>query len=91
MMRDVVNQTGMNITDRMIFLSNDSLRLEILVDGQIKELMLGKYNVNQESNILTIHYNDTLSLRLKILKLTRSDLEIYNFTENKSYRCIRFK
>lgn len=89
-MRDVVNNTGLNTTDKITFYENDSIYVEILVDNKVNSQLKGKYFLDTESKTLTTIINDETSFRSEVIKLTETEMELKDETTEKIIRFIRF-
>ncbi len=88
-MRDVINQTEQNVSDKTTF-DNDSLVVEIFADKKLNYRVSAKYKFDKTFNI--IHYEImSIKIDLKILKLTNTEMELLNTKEKKSVRYIRIQ
>jgi len=88
-MRDVINNTGLNATDKVTFYENDSISLEILVDGELNSQLKGKYILDTVNNTLTTKIDD-LSSQSEVIKLTETEMELKDEKTGKLIRYIRF-
>ena len=89
-MRDVVNHTDLNATDKVTFYENDSIYVEILVDNKVNSQLKGKYILDTESETLTTMINDETSSPSEVIKLTETEMELKDEKTEKIIRFIRF-
>ncbi len=89
-MRDVVNHTDLNATDKVTFYENDSIYVEILVDNKVNSQLKGIYILDTESETLTTMINDETSSRSEVIKLTETEMELKDEKTEKIIRFIRF-
>lgn len=89
-MRDVVNNAGLNATNKVTFYENDSIYVEVLVDNKVNSQLKGKYVLDSESKTLATVFNDETSSRSDVIKLTETEMELKDETTEKIIRFIRF-
>ena len=89
-MRNVVNSTGLNATDKVTFYENDSIYVDSLVDNKVNSQLKGKYVLDTESETLTTIINDETSSRSEVIKLTETEMELKDEKTEKIIGFIRF-
>lgn len=57
-MRDVVNQTGEDISDKTTFKMDSTFIAETFLDGNVVEAFTGKYKINQNKKTISIQSQD---------------------------------
>ena len=87
-LRDVIDNNGLKIRDKMTFSKNDSMSIEIFSDGKLERKYSGRFKV--ANNILTTKYLGK-SFNFKILKLTKIELQLRNMQNKQCNRFLRFK
>ncbi|WNM18455.1 hypothetical protein [Flavobacterium capsici] len=86
-MRDVIDQTGQNATEKTTFYK-DSVVVEMFANKKLAQRFSTQYKFDTVKNV--IHYEfEKQKLNLKILKLTKSEMEVQSPTEKKPIRLIR--
>lgn len=88
-MRDVVDQTGQNATEKTTFYNGDSLTIEMFLDKKLYEKQSGKYTFDTISKMIHIQAPKSGKLDFKVLKLTNSEMELLNSKQKKPIRFIR--
>jgi hypothetical protein len=89
-LRDVVNNTGENTSDKITFFENDSISIEILQDGKLIEQYSGTYQLDTVRNELTSIYRDSMATTFEIELLSESELELYNPHTKRVDRYLRY-
>lgn len=89
-LRDVVNNTGQNVSDKMTFFENDSISIEILQDGKVIEQYSGKFQLDTVRNELTAIYRDSIATTFQIELLSESELELYNPNTKRVDRYLKY-
>ncbi len=71
------NEMGKSTYGTITFLKNDSVISKSYDYGRLISEVTGKYKVDTKAHILTTSYGDSLSYELEIIKLTKTELELY--------------
>jgi hypothetical protein len=86
-MRDVVDQTGQNATEKTTFYK-DSVVIEMYANKKLTERFSSYYKFDTVNNV--IHYEFAKQkLNLKIVKLSKSEMEVLEPKTKKPIRLIR--
>ncbi|MGQ7947572.1 hypothetical protein [Flavobacterium sp. WC2509] len=88
-MRDVIDQSGQNATDKTTFYHGDSLIMEMFANKKLVEKQNGKYKFDTISNIIQIEVGNAKISNIKVLKLTDSEMELLYEKQKKTTRFIR--
>lgn len=90
-MRDLVDQSGQNATEKTTFYRGDSLVMEMFANKKLVEKQNGKYKFDTISNIIHIQLGKTGTSDLKVLKLINSEMELLYPKQKKPIRFIRIE
>ncbi|MEN2399299.1 hypothetical protein GKZ90_0005895 [Flavobacterium sp. MC2016-06] len=88
-MRDFIDQSGQNGTDKTTFYHGDSLAIEMFANKKLVEKQNGKYKFDTISNIIQIEVGNAKISNIKVLKLTDSEMELLYEKQKKTTRFIR--
>lgn len=88
-MRDVVDQTGKNATEKTTFYNGDSLTIEMFENKKLFEKQRAVYNFDTITKTIHIEAPKSGKLDFKVLKLTSSEMELFNSKQKKLIRFIR--
>lgn len=88
-MRDVIDQSGQNATDKTTFYRGDSLIMEMFANKKLVEKQNGEYKFDTISNIIQIEVGNAKISNIKVLKLTDSEMELLYEKQKKTTRFIR--
>ncbi len=93
-MRDIVDQTGKNASEKTTFYEADSLIIEMFANKKLIEKQSWRYKFDTISNMIHIEINENgkiAAFELKVLKLTNSEMELANSKQQKLVKYIRTK
>lgn len=88
-MRDVIDQTGQNATEKTTF-TKDSVSVEIFSNNKLVEKINGQYKFDTIKNVIRYEF-EKQKLNVKIIKLTESEMEILSPSSKNPIRLIRAK
>lgn len=92
-MKDVVDQTGKNASEKTTFYKGDSVVVEKFENKKLIDKFSSEYKFDTISNMIHIHpgklLDETIKLDFKVLKLTDSEMELSNTKQKKLIRLIR--
>ena len=90
-MRDVVDETGKNASEKATFYKGDSLIIEMFANRKLIEKQNWRYKFDTVSKIIHIGAGKKgrFEFDLKVLKLKNSEMELQNTMQPKSIRYIR--
>lgn len=71
------NETGESTYGTITFFENNSVIAKTYDYGRLTSEVTGKYDMDTKARILTTSYGDSLSYDLEIIKLTKTELELY--------------
>ena len=71
------NETGKSTYGTITFFENDSVIAKTYDYGRLTSEVAGKYKIDKKQGVLTTSYGDSLSYELEIIKLTKTELDIY--------------
>jgi len=89
-MKDVVDNTNMNISDKTTFCDNDSIFIETYSNNKLFESIRGVYKLDSKSNTLSIKIHGNEYSNSEIIKLTETELHIKDRKTGKIFRNIRY-
>lgn len=89
-MRDVVNNTGQNISEKTSYFKNGEVISEIKVNDSVKDILKFRYVIDKEKNTFQLSYKNH-SKKFIIEKLTKNEFDLKDLETDKIIRNIRVK
>lgn len=88
-MRDVINDTGEDISDKTTFNNDSTFIAEIFLDGNVVESFSGKFKIDQNKKTISIQFEDYIG-ESKIEKLNEKEFIVKDLKTGKITRSIRY-
>lgn len=90
-MRDVVNQTEENISDRTTFKKDSTFIAETFLDGNVVETVSGKYKISKNNKTINIQFEDYGGeFEFIIEKLNSKELNLRDKKTGRITRSLRY-
>ena len=89
-MRDVIDNTNMNVSDKTTFCDNDSIFIETYSNNKLFESIRGIYKLNSKTNILSIKIHENVYSNSEIIKLTKTELHVKDRNTGKIIRGVKY-
>lgn len=89
-MKDVINSTGQNISEKTTYYKNGEAISEIKINDTIFEVIKFSYNLNKEKNIFRLSHQN-YSKEFSIEKLNKNEFDLKDLETDKIIRNIRVK
>jgi hypothetical protein len=89
-LRDVVNKSEYDMSDKMTFFPNDSVSVEIFQDGEIVNQISGTYQIDPINEQLISLFKNEVATKFDIVRLTSSELELSNPETKRVDRYVRY-
>lgn len=87
--RDIVDQTAQNASEKTTFYNGDSLTIELFANSKIVEKYSGSYKFDTISKIIHIKIKKDRVFNFKVLKLTDSEMELQDVKQNQLIRYVK--
>jgi len=88
-MKDVVNNTGQNISEKTTYYKNGEVITEMALEGKTIEKIKAKYFINRNNGTIRIEYQK-YSGEFSIEKLDDDEFDIKDLKTNRTVRNIRY-
>lgn len=88
-MKDVVNNTGQNISEKTTYYENGDVITEMSLDGENIEKINAKYSINKNNGTIRLEYQK-YSGEFSIEKLDDDEFDIKDLKTNRLIRNIRY-
>lgn len=89
-LKDVVDQSGQNASDKLTFFKNKIVTAELFSNKKLVDKVNGKYNYEKQQGILTLDFGKNAIVIYKIQKLNNNELELLDIKSKKIIRNIRY-
>ncbi len=89
-MKDVVNSTGQDISEKTTYYKNGTAISVIKVDNKVNEVIKFKYAINKEKNTFRLSYQN-YSKEFSIEKLNKNEFDLKDLETSRIIRNIRVK